>query len=134
MRNPSINLEPWQLKQHFACFGCRKAFKAGGEFVLDAAGARVRRVVACPDCGRPMAPMGRNFRAPRRAAVRAWAWAAERAAASPEPPFEHARVRPRPPGCPNCDSRAGWDGRRCPYCGYRRVRGPSGASCRRRFA
>ena len=113
MGEPSINLEPWQLKQHFACFECRKAFKAGGEFELDAAGQRVRRTVGCPDCGRPMAPMGRQFRAPKRAAVKAWARLAELfSAASAEPPFEQARAgRRRPSGCLDC--------------GRERPRGPS---------
>ena len=99
MGEPSINLQPWQLKQHFACFECRKAFKAGGEFVLDANGERVRRVVSCPNCGRPMAPMGRQFRAPRQAAVEAWVWLAELVTASLDPPFEQARAgRRRPAG------------------------------------
>ncbi|HUR53825.1 MAG TPA: hypothetical protein VMZ71_06820 [Gemmataceae bacterium] len=126
MGEPSINLEPWHLKQHYACFECRKAFKAGGEFVRDAAGERVRRVVGCPNCGRPMTPMGRQFRAPRQAAVRAWARLAELTTALLDPPFEHARAdRPRPAGCPSCGSLTGWDGRLCPYCGHERPRGPS---------
>ncbi len=74
-----------RFKQTYACFGCRKAFKAGDEFVtikvrtlngfrLD----RTPRKIACPDCGEVMARMGRLFRAPKRAKVKAWAALAER--------------------------------------------------------
>jgi hypothetical protein len=71
--------------QHYACFECRKAFKAGDEFVPIKApapqGARLTfepRKVACPDCGAVMARMGRLFRAPKRSKVRAWAALAAR--------------------------------------------------------
>ncbi len=69
-----------RFKQHYACFGCRKAFKAGGEFllvkVLGPRGLRfdqVPRKVPCPDCGEVMARMGRLFRAPKRSKVKEWA-------------------------------------------------------------
>jgi hypothetical protein len=74
-----------RFKQHYACFDCRKAFKAGDEFVpvtvQTARGVRrdrVPRKVVCPDCGKVMARMGRMFRAPKRAKVKAWALLAAR--------------------------------------------------------
>lgn len=74
-----------RFKQHYACFGCRKTFKAAGEFllvkVLTPRGLRFDRVprkVPCPDCGAVMARMGRLFRAPKRAKVREWASLAAR--------------------------------------------------------
>lgn len=97
MGESTLNLDPWQFMQHFACFDCRKAFKPAGEFVLDAEAARIRRQVECPDCGRTMVPMGRQFRAPRRASVRALAQLAEVAAASTAPLFERARAHRREP-------------------------------------
>jgi DNA-directed RNA polymerase subunit RPC12/RpoP len=55
-----------RFKQTYACFGCRKAFEAGDEFVavkVPVAGGfrlgRAPRKVACPDCGGVMARMGR---------------------------------------------------------------------------
>jgi hypothetical protein len=74
-----------RFKQTYACFGCRKVFKAGDEFVtvkVSVAGSvrldRVPRKVSCPDCGEVMARMGRLFRAPKRAKVKAWAALAAR--------------------------------------------------------
>jgi DNA-directed RNA polymerase subunit RPC12/RpoP len=74
-----------RFKQHYACFDCRKAFKAGDEFVpvkvLTPRGMRLDRVprkVPCPDCGQIMARMGRLFRAPKRSKVKAWAALAAR--------------------------------------------------------
>lgn len=106
-------------KQHYACFACRKAFKAGDEFVPTAPGVLVRRVVACPDCTRPMCPMGLLFRAPKRRAVKAWRRAEAAARRLPHPPFQYPQPRPIEGGCPGCRSAGGWDGRRCLYCGFR---------------
>jgi len=52
-------------KQHFACFRCRKAFKQrGSEEQFAYPDAAPLRPFPCPDCGRPMAVMGRDFKAP----------------------------------------------------------------------
>jgi hypothetical protein len=74
-----------RFKQTYACFDCRKVFKAGDEFVptkvLTPRGMRLNRVprqVVCPDCGEVMARMGRLFRAPKRFKIRAWAALAEK--------------------------------------------------------
>ena len=114
----SFDFEHCGCMQHFACFACRKAFKAGDEYVPDGAGGYRRRVVTCPECRQPMSPMGLLFRAPRRRAVRAWRRLEELARRSPRPPFEFPRRRPVPGACPRCDSPTGWDGKRCPYCGH----------------
>jgi len=51
--------------QHFACFNCRKAFKQqGSEKAAGVAEAQPLRPFPCPECGRPMAVMGRDFEAP----------------------------------------------------------------------
>ena len=74
-----------RFKQHYACFDCRKAFKASDEFisikVMTVRGLRYRQVprkVICPDCGEVMARMGRLFRAPKRSKIREWAALAAR--------------------------------------------------------
>ena len=66
-------------RDHFACFRCRKAFKSwqynGREEVNGWAGRRRRHVpreVACPECSRPMADMGLDFKAPPIADREAW--------------------------------------------------------------
>ena len=108
-------------KQHYACFGCRKAFKprrVKDEFVRDEEGNRRRRVVKCPECQQPMKAMGILFRAPSKRAVKAWRKLKELALQSPGPVFARPRVRPVKGACPNCGSRTGWDGKRCPYCGH----------------
>lgn len=62
-------------RDHFACFHCRKAFK---HWKRQADSRRnvephpVRRQVVCPDCARPMADMGLDFRAPSREDQEAW--------------------------------------------------------------
>ena len=69
-----------RFEQTYTCFDCRKVFKAADEFVrtkvMTLWGIRldsVPRKVVCPDCGEVMARMGRLFRAPKRAKVKAWA-------------------------------------------------------------
>ena len=131
----SFDFEHCGCKQHFACFACRKTFKAGDEFVPDGAGGYARRVVACPDCGEPMRAMGLLFRAPPRRAVKAWRRLEELACGTPHPPFQFPRHR-RPEGrCPGCGCLPGLVAGRCPYCGFspRAASGgrPSQAACRR---
>jgi hypothetical protein len=53
-----------ELTLQFACFDCRKVFKQKYR--------RWKEVLKCPDCGRPMAWMGRAFRAPRRENTKQW--------------------------------------------------------------
>ncbi len=114
----SIDFEHCNYKQHFACFACRKAFKAGNEFVYDGAGGYARRVVACPDCGEPMRAMGLLFRAPRRRAVKAWRRLEELARSTPHPPFQYPKVRAheRPPAGHHCGAKM--IGGRCVVCGF----------------
>jgi hypothetical protein len=57
-------------RAHFACFACRKAFKQAGSSNWDS--NVPARPFPCPECKRPMARMGRHFKAPRQRAVRAW--------------------------------------------------------------
>ena len=56
-------------KRHFACFDCRKGFKR-------AASARMQDAAddpaPCPDCGRPMADMGLDFKPPKQTDVEHW--------------------------------------------------------------
>ena len=62
-------------KDHFACFDCRKTFRVrpAAEWVDEAVRAGdARRVVKCPDCGRPMANMGLDFKSPRRRDAKQW--------------------------------------------------------------
>lgn len=56
-------------KQHFACFGCRKAFKQRGSEEI---GVEAERPFPCPECGAPMLLVGRDFRAPPQRAVKQW--------------------------------------------------------------
>ncbi len=56
---------------HHVCFDCRKTFKkpastVGGWAVLGDA------TYPCPDCKKPMQPIGKNFRAPKQTDLRAW--------------------------------------------------------------
>jgi hypothetical protein len=52
-------------KQHFACFDCRKAFKQrGSEGSATSPEPQTFRPFPCPECGRSMAVMGRDFEAP----------------------------------------------------------------------
>lgn len=59
-------------KPHFACFHCRKTFKR--RLLLDIEGKDEFQLTPakCPDCGRLMAGMGKDFRAPKKTAVAAW--------------------------------------------------------------
>jgi hypothetical protein len=57
-------------KVRFACFACRKAFKQIGSSTWDP--DVPQRPFPCPECKRPMARMGRYFKAPSQLVVRAW--------------------------------------------------------------
>jgi hypothetical protein len=62
-------------KEHYACFDCRKAFKrASQEDVAEREGAvdGECRPVPCPECGKPMAAMGLDFKAPRQSDIKQW--------------------------------------------------------------
>ncbi|RMG74827.1 MAG: hypothetical protein D6722_01930 [Bacteroidetes bacterium] len=60
-------------KPHYACFGCRKAFKRRrwADIFGDTKGESLP--ARCPDCGQPMADMGLDFEAPKRSDRKAWA-------------------------------------------------------------
>ena len=45
-----------------ACFDCRKSWKVTPD-----------RDAPCPECGHPLAEMGRSFRAPKKSDVEQWA-------------------------------------------------------------
>jgi hypothetical protein len=62
-------------KKHYACFACRKGFKRlhvqdWPEHLRSAEGDGDR--APCPECGRPMADMGLDFKPPRRNDVEHW--------------------------------------------------------------
>ncbi|HZS06956.1 MAG TPA: hypothetical protein VFD58_19125 [Blastocatellia bacterium] len=61
-------------KGHYACFDCRKAFKErngfGGEEYKQKYGEH--RKVLCPECHRPMADLGLDFKAPKKMDVKQW--------------------------------------------------------------
>jgi len=66
-------------RDHFACFRCRKAFKHWqwedrdkDAWKMRRRLERVPREVVCPDCSRPMADMGLDFKAPAKADLGAW--------------------------------------------------------------
>jgi hypothetical protein len=62
-------------KQHYACFACRKVFRIPGSdtpFNVAVYSDPFTRKVKCPDCSRPMFSMGRDFKAPRRSAMKQW--------------------------------------------------------------
>lgn len=64
-----------RYKEPFACFDCRKCFKQISRWRLPddrrpAKGAA--RAVPCPQCGRLMADMGNDFKAPRQTDVAQW--------------------------------------------------------------
>lgn len=58
-------------KVHFACFACRKSFKQPGSSNWDS--NVPDRPFPCPECKRPMARMGRHFKAPPRRSSKDWA-------------------------------------------------------------
>jgi DNA-directed RNA polymerase subunit RPC12/RpoP len=51
-----------EYKTSWACFHCRKSFNK----------PRYGASCHCPECGRPMKLMGRDFQAPRKRNKRAW--------------------------------------------------------------
>jgi len=57
-------------RAHFACFDCRKAFKQRGSSHWDS--QVPERTYPCPGCQRPMARLGRHFKAPPQRARRQW--------------------------------------------------------------
>lgn len=63
-------------KEPFACFDCRKVFKQISRWELpeqQRPAPGQARIVLCPQCRRPLADMGCDFKAPRAAAVKQWA-------------------------------------------------------------
>jgi hypothetical protein len=56
---------------HHVCFDCRKAFKKPAS-TQNGWVVRAGHVYPCPNCKKPMAQLGKNFRAPRQENIRAW--------------------------------------------------------------
>ena len=66
-------------RDHFACFHCRQAFKYWqweecdeGDWRRQRRLRQVPREIICPDCARPMADMGLDFKAPRQEDRETW--------------------------------------------------------------
>jgi hypothetical protein len=66
-------------RDHFACFDCRKAFKYWqweetdeSMFNRQQRLKHVPREIVCPDCSKPMADMGLDFKAPPKRNTEAW--------------------------------------------------------------
>ena len=62
-------------KDHFACFECRKTFKR--RLLWDVNRDRVinkeeERPAKCPECGKLMADMGKDFEAPKKQDLKSW--------------------------------------------------------------
>lgn len=73
MRVRGKELHSAEHPQHYACFGCRKAFKQRGskhpsQFWIDAPD----RPFPCPECKVPMVPLGRDFKVPLQRARAQW--------------------------------------------------------------
>lgn len=62
-------------KEPFACFDCRKMFNQTSRWELPEHQRPAKgqpRVVPCPQCGKPMADMGMDFKAPRMSDAKQW--------------------------------------------------------------
>ena len=62
-------------KEPFACFDCRKVFKQTSRWELSdhfKPKPGEERVCKCPQCGKPMADMGHDFKAPKHKDVKQW--------------------------------------------------------------
>ena len=57
---------------HHVCFTCRKAFKKPADVIEGGFIALGLRRYPCPQCGREMTPVGKNFRAPQQRDLSAW--------------------------------------------------------------
>ncbi len=74
-RNEMCRYAEHTYNEPFACFGCRKSFKQVSRWRLPenlrpAKGAA--REVPCPQCGKLMADMGKDFKAPKQTDVEQW--------------------------------------------------------------
>ncbi|WP_222841965.1 hypothetical protein [Cystobacter ferrugineus] len=58
-------------KQHYACFSCRKSFKWPRDAHRPPPSGTPDEVT-CPQCGGPMACMGKDFQAPKQDDTRQW--------------------------------------------------------------
>jgi DNA-directed RNA polymerase subunit RPC12/RpoP len=61
-------------KEHLACFTCRKMVRkrSGWELPAEERQAMHTGQIKCPDCGQPLAFMGKAFRPPRQTATKQW--------------------------------------------------------------
>jgi predicted RNA-binding Zn-ribbon protein involved in translation (DUF1610 family) len=62
----SYFIDPPNMMQ-FACFDCRKSFKQRLSFSRQA-----NKFLTCPECGKAMWEMGRQFKAPKQSDVKQW--------------------------------------------------------------
>lgn len=58
-------------KDIYACFVCRKAYKQTSEYEMTEE-ERNKTKHACPQCGKLMNNMGRDFKAPKQSDVKQW--------------------------------------------------------------
>lgn len=66
-----------EYKRKYACFACRKAFKRPAGRDLPDETWVTNDPAPCPDCGRPMAHIGHDFKPPRQDDAEAWAVAGQ---------------------------------------------------------
>jgi len=62
-------------KEPFACFDCRKVFKQTNRWTLpedQQLKPGEERICKCPQCGKPMADMGHDFKAPKQSDIKQW--------------------------------------------------------------
>ena len=62
-------------KEPFACFDCRKSFKQTSRWELPEDQRPEKgqpRIVLCPQCAKPMADMGLDFKAPKKSDEEQW--------------------------------------------------------------
>lgn len=64
--------KPRLRTSHHACFACRKAFHKPADLSETGWVVLGKTLYPCPDCGQPMTPMGKNFKAPKREDLEAW--------------------------------------------------------------
>ena len=61
-----------QYSCHWACFNCRKAFKAWSAWTMPAITEHSKVVRVCPECAGPLYDLGQDFKPPRKLAVSQW--------------------------------------------------------------
>lgn len=59
-------------KPHYACFSCRKTFKRRLLSDITECDQVASKEAKCPECGSLMANMGKDFKAPKKEAIKEW--------------------------------------------------------------